>query len=421
MKENLPSNASPRVWPEWSGEPIAGRRILVLDEKGLGDVIHFSRYLSLLAEAGGEVTFHCRKPMHRLLSTLPGAPRLVEAPGPAETFDYEVALVSLPRAFKTRADTIPAAIPYLRAEEALIAKWAERLGRYGFRIGISWQGSPNPKADMARAMPLRSFAPLARIPGVRLISLQKNGGVDQLADGEHGFVVEELGQDFDAGPDAFVDTAAVMANLDLIVTCDTSIAHLAGALGKSVWVALKGVPDWRFLLEREDTPWYPNMRLFRQQQRGEWNGVFARMAHALDELTRPSPKPGATSLRIPGAVGELIDKISILEIKAAYIGEAGKPRNVQNELDQLRELHDEGEFAGPRLEALTGELKCVNQALWNIEDAIRVCEQRGEFGEEFIALARSVYKTNDRRAALKRDINLLFNSMIIEEKSYCGG
>ena len=378
MKENLPSNASPRVWPEWSGEPIAGRRILVLDEQGLGDVIHFSRYLSLLAEAGGEVTFHCRKPMHRLLSTLPGAPRLVEAPGPAETFDYEVALVSLPRAFKTRADTIPAAIPYLRAEEALIAKWAERIGRYGFRIGISWQGSPNPKADMARAMPLRSFAPLARIPGVRLISLQKNGGVDQLADGEHGFVVEELGQDFDAGPDAFVDTAAVMANLDLIVTCDTSVAHLAGALGKPV-------------------------------------------AHALDELTRPSPKPGATSLRIPGAVGELIDKISILEIKAAYIGEAGKPRNVQNELDQLRELHDEGEFAGPRLEALTGELKCVNQALWNIEDAIRVCEQRGEFGEEFIALARSVYKTNDRRAALKRDINLLFNSMIIEEKSYCGG
>ncbi|SEC65322.1 Tetratricopeptide (TPR) repeat [Rhizobiales bacterium GAS188] len=421
LKENLPVNALPRVWPEWSGGPIAGKRILILDEQGLGDVIQFSRYLSLLAEAGAEVSFLCRKSMHRLLSNLPGKPRLIEATEPGESFDYEAALVSLPRAFKTRGDTVPAAIPYLRAEETLAAKWAERIGRQGFRVGISWQGSPNPKADMARAVPLRAFAPLKDIPGVRLISLQKNGGVDQLGDAGLTFEVERLSDDFDAGPDAFVDTAAVMANLDLVITCDTSIAHLAGALGKPVWVALKSVPDWRFLLDREDTPWYPNMRLFRQSRRGQWDEVFARMSQALDELTRPGTNLGATSIRIPGAIGELIDKITILEIKSAHIGEAVKLKNVHHELDLLRSLCADGAFSGPRLEALARELKLVNQALWNIEDAIRICEQRGEFGDEFIALARSVYKTNDRRAALKRDINLLFNSAIVEEKSYCGG
>jgi tetratricopeptide (TPR) repeat protein len=424
LKENLPVNALPRVWPEWSGGPIAGKRILVIDEQGLGDVIQFSRYLPHLAQAGADVTFICRKQLHRLLGGLAGPVRLLEAPVAGEAFDCEIPLVSLPKAFKTDLDQVLAPIPYLRAEEKLAGQWAARIGREGLRVGISWQGSPNSKADTARSVPLRFFAALNEIGDVRLISLQKNSGMDPLADPLAGqlasFGVEALGDDFDAGPDAFVDTAAAMANLDLIITCDTSIAHLAGALGKPVWVALKSVPDWRWLLDREDTLWYPTMRLFRQTQRGEWGEVFERMAQALDELTRSRTKPSPTSILIPGAVGELIDKITILEIKSERISDQEKLKNVVHELELLRGLRAEGGFRGLKLDGLCERLKVINLALWEIEDAIRICEQRGEFGAEFIALARDVYKTNDKRAALKRDINLLFDSAILEEKSYAG-
>jgi ADP-heptose:LPS heptosyltransferase len=176
-------------------------------------------------------------------------------------------LSSLPRAFGTRIDTIPAQTPYLRAEDALVQKWSKRLGPHGLKIGICWRGNPNPKADPSRSIPLACFAKLAAVKGVRLISLQKP---EAHTDNERlpGLILP--GDDFDAGPDSFADTAAVMQNLDLIVSCDTSIAHLAGALGRPVWVVLKDVPDWRWLLDRPDSPWYPTMRLFRQRQRGDW-------------------------------------------------------------------------------------------------------------------------------------------------------
>jgi hypothetical protein len=268
-------------------------------------------------------------------------------------------------------------------------------------------------------VPLGSFAPLARIAATRLISLQKNSGVEQLAAEGIAFPVESPGDSFDAGPDAFIDAAAVIAGLDLVITCDTSIAHLAGALGKPVWVALKSVPDWRWMLEREDTPWYPQMRLFRQARRGEWDAVFARMAQELEALQRQAP--ATASVLIPGAVGELIDKITILEIKSERIADPAKLRNVTHELTLLRRLRGESGFHGCELDALGAKLKAANLALWEIEDEIRLCEQCGDFGERFIALARSVYKTNDERAALKRGINLLCGSAIVEEKSYAGG
>ena len=187
----------------------------------------------------------------------------------------------MPRAFATRLDSVPANVAYLRAEPELAEKWAARIGPAGVKIGIVWQGNPNAEADMARSMPLEAFAPLAATPGARLISLQKGFGVEQLADPPPGLRVETLGEDFDAGPDAFVDAAAAMTHLDLVVTCDTAIAHLAGALGRPVWVALKKDAEWRWLRDRDDSPWYPTMRLFRQKQRGDWSGVFADMAARL--------------------------------------------------------------------------------------------------------------------------------------------
>ena len=329
------------------------------------------------------------------------------------------AVSSLPRAFGTRLETIPAPVPYLKPEAALQSKWAERIGAHGFKIGISWQGNPNPEADLGRSFPVAKLAALAALPNVRLISLQRGAGTEQLDNLPQGMIVETLGGDFDAGPDAFVDAAAAMTHLDLVVTCDTSIAHLAGALGLPVWVALKNVAEWRWLRDRADSPWYPTMRLFRQRARGDWDELFARIAECVESLAKPdAPAIGAKTIAIPGAAGELVDKITILEIKSERILDGQKLQNVRNELALLRKLQVDEALSHRLLDELTRGLKAVNGELWEVEDNIRLCEKNGDFGPTFVALARAVYRLNDQRAALKREINLLFNSAIVEEKSY---
>ncbi|MFZ1110111.1 MAG: DUF6165 family protein [Rhodomicrobium sp.] len=403
-------------FPVWNGEDIAGKKLLVLEEAAHGDAFMLARYFPMLAARGADAAVECLPHMVELLSQVPGV-RLVTEADPAERFDYQIHFFSLPRAFKTRLGAIPADVPYLKAEPARAGKWAERLGRHGFKIGIAWQGNPDPSLDMARSAPLSSFAPLAAIEGVRLISLQKGFGAEQIESA--GFCVETLGDDFDAGPSAFVDTAAVMANLDLVVSIDTSIAHLAGALGRSVWVALKNIPEWRWMLGREDSPWYPTMRLFRQSAAGGWAQVFARMAEELKALpAKKGADRASASLLIPAAVGELIDKLTILEIKAERIPDTKKLANVKRELGLLNEFKESHDITGPRLDALAGELKAVNAILWDVEEDIRQCERKGDFGPAFIDLARRVYVTNDKRAALKRDINVLFESAIVEEKYF---
>jgi hypothetical protein len=176
---------------------------------------------------------------------------------------------------------IPFPSPYLSIDAARAEHWRKQLGQDGFKIGISWQGTPwrGGSAGIAgRGVPLSEFYPLAQIPNVRLISLQKNDGVDQLCSLPPGMRVETLGEDFDSGPEAFADTAALMPSLDLVITCDTSVAHLAGALRRPTWIALQFVPDWRWGLEGSISPWYPSVRLFRQPRRGDWKSVFAEMS-----------------------------------------------------------------------------------------------------------------------------------------------
>jgi tetratricopeptide (TPR) repeat protein len=274
-RSNAPAKTLISPLPHWRGEPLDGRRILVWDEQGLGDLIQFCRYLPLLKSRGADVTLFGRKSMVRLLSSLPVPPHFVEAAPPEAGFDYQSALLSLPFAFGTSLATVPASVPYLRPEPARVATWAEHLGHHGFRIGICWHG--NLKINLKRNMPLGSFAALAAIPGVRLISLMKDAAPDIAT----GFAVESLSADFDASADAFLDTAAVMANCDLIVTSDTSVAHLAGALGRPVFLALRKAPDWRWLAAGTQSPWYPTMRLFRQRQQGDWTPVFAEIAEAV--------------------------------------------------------------------------------------------------------------------------------------------
>jgi hypothetical protein len=215
--------------------------------------------------------------------------------GPETVLDSQIALSSLPRAFGTRLETIPAPQSYLAAEPEHVARWRNRLGAYGFKIGLCWQGNPNPCADLNRSIPLGAFSPLAALQGVRLISLQRP---DVAAAASAALPGVEVEPDLDAEGDAFADTAAVMQNVDLIVTCDTSIAHLAGALGRPVLVLLKRVPDWRWLLDRADSPWYPTMRLFRQQERGNWAEVVARVTTAVASLQAEHEASPAESVSI---------------------------------------------------------------------------------------------------------------------------
>jgi len=268
--------------PRWMGEDIAGKTILLHHEQGLGDSIQFVRYVPEVLARGARVVLEMPPMLHALFAPFRDrGVTIVRTGDPLPPFDVHCPMLSLPLAFRTVVETVPATVPYLQAEPARVAAWRARLPGSGFRVGIVWQGKPNIKIDEGRSIPLAAYAPLARIPGVTLVSLQKNHGLDQLDHLPEGMVVHTLGDDFDSGPDAFLDTAAVMMGLDLVITSDTSIAHLAGALGRPAWVALKSVPEWRFMIRGEDSPWYPTLRLFRQTVRGDWPGVFARMAQEL--------------------------------------------------------------------------------------------------------------------------------------------
>ncbi len=260
--------------PRWQGEDLAGRRLLIRAEQGMGDTIQFCRYLPVAADRGS-VVFEVQPGLRHLMGDL--AAEVIEVGEPLPPFDLWCPLLSLPRLLGNQAP-LP---PYLIADADRIATWRDRIGAHGRRIGIAWQGNPSAAAERGRSVPLRAFLPLARVPGVRLINLQKHHGLEQLGAAPEELKVESLGDSFDADADAFIDTAAVMHCLDMIVTSDTSIAHLAGALGRPVWVALQRVPDWRWLLEGGACSWYPTMRLFRQTEEGDWSGVFARMAALL--------------------------------------------------------------------------------------------------------------------------------------------
>jgi hypothetical protein len=202
---------------------------------------------------------------------------------PDGPFDFQTPLSRVPAVAGLRLDTIPPNTPYLRADPERVAFWRRRIGDNGFRIAVCWQGNPKTLVDRGRSFPLAEFAPLAGIPGVRLIALQARHGTEQLAHLPVGMTVETLGDDYDTGPDSFVDPAAVAEVADLVVTSDTALAHLAGALGRPTWVALRKVPDFRWLLDREDSPWYPTVRLFRQRAEGDWAEVMQRIAAAVRE------------------------------------------------------------------------------------------------------------------------------------------
>jgi len=272
--------------PRWSGsEPLEGKSIFVYAEQGIGDALQFCRYLQLLAARGARVVFEVQPTLLNLMRTLTTPVTLVDAGQPAPRCDYFSPLLSLPLAFGTTLDSIPDGVPYLAADGAAVSAWRQRLAELpGFKLGLNWQGNPDAERQAwvrGRSFALREAAPLAGVPGVSLVSLQKGAGAGQRLEVDFGARLLELTDPLDTGPEALSDTAALMLGLDLVITSDTALAHLAGALGVPVWVVLHAVPDWRWLTERSDTPWYPSMRLFRQREAGDWPEVFDRVAAQL--------------------------------------------------------------------------------------------------------------------------------------------
>ena len=271
-----------RLGPRWNGsEDVAGKTLYIHAEQGLGDTLQFCRYALLLTARGAQVVLAVQAGLVSLLKSLDPAVRVVSQDHTPPPHDLHCALLSLPLAFGTRLASIPAQdAAYLRPDPARVAMWRRRLGTQGRLIGVRWQGSTG-RADAGRSFALRHMEILAQVPGVRLISLQKGAGAEQLLELAQPWV-EDLGEAFEPdGPDAFLDVAAVMACLELVITSDTSIAHLAGALGVPTWLVLKRVPDWRWMFGRDDSPWYRSMRLFRQHEAGDWAGGISTRARGL--------------------------------------------------------------------------------------------------------------------------------------------
>jgi tetratricopeptide (TPR) repeat protein len=268
--------------PAWHGEPLNGRRILLYVEQGMGDAINFVRYAPLVAERfGGRVLLLCRPALLQLFRSIPGVEMVTASVERLPPFDFQCSLMSLPQVFDTTVDTVPANIPYFFANPARIESWRSRMIAADCvakrRVGLFWQGNPDHPDDRNRSISLAQLAPLAGASGVQFYSLQKGFGSEQVKSPPPGMELIDWSEEWNN----YADTAAFVANLDLIIAVDTSIVHLAGALGKPVWVLLPLLPDPRWMLDREDTPWYPTMRLFRQRRRGQWDEVIARVSEAL--------------------------------------------------------------------------------------------------------------------------------------------
>jgi hypothetical protein len=344
--------------PMWAGQDLHGKTLVLRLEQGYGDTIQFLRYAPCLKALGATVLL---PRFDEVASGFPGADRLF-AVDESPDFDYYINLPSLPWIFGTEVDSIPNDVPYVKAEPERVARWAERLGetRGALRVGVVWAGSVAHARDRERSIGLASFEPLLRIEGVRFFSLQKESTGEGQATEKASLV--NLGPELED----FSDTAAVISQLDLVICVDTAVAHLAGALGKPVWVLLQKDPDWRWMLEREDSPWYPTMRLFRQRRHGDWPEVIERVKVALEQCvgsgvvetpasavkpTRPMLRPKPTLARLapghkPGFSAVVETRVGIVQYfpdepvvgdSISWYGEY-----LQGQLDLLRPLIQPG-------------------------------------------------------------------------------
>lgn len=279
------------VQPLWMGEDLTGKSILLHGEQGLGDILMCARFIPQVAALGARVIVEAPPALHRLIARQPGVAEIIDQSAPHPPADFRAPLFSLPDRLSVTLDALPGPIPYFDVDPALTAHWRaeldQRIAPSAPRVGIVWSGNVTSKVDRGRSIPLAAFAPLAAAIGAPLIALQKRYGLDEIEAAPAGLDLIQLGEAYEAGDMA--DTAAVIQSLDLVVACDTSVAHLAGALGAPVWLAINAVGDWRWLTERADSPWYPSVRLYRQPTVGDWGAVFEAMARDWDTFINTRP------------------------------------------------------------------------------------------------------------------------------------
>jgi Tfp pilus assembly protein PilF len=285
-RRNLPELKKPHYpQPQWTGEDLQGATILLQGEEVFGDTIQCLRYVSMVAARGGKIVLRVDRALQRLAASV--STRVIVSPNHVRLPDFDVwcPLFSLPRIFVTRVESVPAEVPYLGVRPGLMERWRERLANLpGLRVGLAWAGNPQHGDDFLRSVGLDRLRPLWDVRGVSFISLQvgpRAADIASLPPGKINFT------DVSAELTDFAETAGAIMNLDLVIAVDTAVVHLAGALGKPVWVMLPFAPDWRWLLDRDDSPWYPTARLYRQPAPGDWSAVIARVAAALSLRPRP--------------------------------------------------------------------------------------------------------------------------------------
>lgn len=415
----------------------AGNNLLLLiAEQGLGDTIQFMRYVPYLRSLGIRASLCAQPKLHSLIisssiDTLPLSPE--QAKKTAE--GNWMPLLSVPKLLNVTPSNPIITKAYIRTSEELLDKWKSNLtAEKKPIIGINWQGKKETEKTglLGRSLPLEKFKYLADRTQGTFLSLQKGYGSEQLGSCSfRGRFVKNQSEINDILD--FLETAAMIAICDLVITSDTSVAHLSGGMGVPTWVLLHKTPDWRWGLEGDTTFWYPSMRLFRQKELGNWDEVMQRVAKVLQELfpivattesansekkhksILPTEVKRLPQIQAPISIGELIDKITILKIKIQHLQGAALG-NAQKELTALQEILDALNLQiDPNL---IKSLEAINITLWKIEDEIRTKERDENFGEPFIQLARSVYQQNDRRAAIKKAINVKYGSALIEEKVY---
>ncbi len=396
--------------PYWNGFPLAGRRILLMTEQGLGDTIQFIRYAKILKRQGATVIFECPKHLLKLLSRLPDIDQIVPQGDPLPDHDVHVPMLTIPGLVGTSLETIPAEVPYVHPDPELLDHWKRELaGGRELKIGINWQGNPKYAGDRHRSIPLKYFEPLARVPGVKLYSLQKNFGYSQLQELDGRFPVVDLGVRLDEASGPFMDTAAVMKNLDLFITSDTAVVHLAGALGIPVWVALSATPGWQWLTKREDSPWYPTMRLFRQERIMVWEPVFERIARELGAFVRESARSRAIPIGL--SPDELIDRITAVEVETGRTEDAARLRAIRATVAELTAARDRTVAQTEELAALSADLWAAHVTLRRVEEGLQDCERAGDYGARFVDLARTGRAAEARRTEARHRIGSLLGTL----------
>ncbi len=346
--------------PVWSGQALQGKTILIHVEQGFGDVIQFVRYAPQVKALGGTVLLRVARPMKALMKDIGGVDRVLDRDEVIPAYDFYINLLSLPRIFGTSLDTIPSDIPYIHADSAHAQRWRARLPSDGLlRIGLVWAGNPEHPNDRFRSMALSMLRPVLEVAGVRFVSLQKGPGTEQATEAvPAGVDWVDVGSELED----FSDTAAVISELDLVLCVDTAVAHLAGALGKPVWVMVAQPADFRWLEGRDDSPWYPTLRLFRQSQRDDWTDVVARVKAALEERVREGAPaaPVKTSAGVKSVTSASLPWTSPAQLKVGH--RPGMSAVAETRMGILQYLPDEpivgdsigwyGEYLQPQLDLL---------------------------------------------------------------------